>query len=506
MRSRGLGRRTKAPRLIPTYDQNHLPRDNVWQAEATRAFYTAHSELVLAAAADNNPPTRILQNDAPGIPYTDTEQVITCAAHVGQLKLLLSEIDALTKWVANTPYLTCVYAGSAPGHKMGFLMELFPTVTFVLVDPNPHHIMFKGDDQYHVAHRDKFLYFCTAEDKNAEGKTVNVWDGTHIITQQRTKWEGAHNFYTDITSLICKEQQHKTRRVYIIEDYFTNETAESLSSLPNLHFISDIRTKDPNDEFPSNFHILWNNALHFTWLEIMRCPSMTKFRCPFEITALDKEAIRAAYQRASLIQKATFEQCTVDYLGLFQQGRFIHLDGEIHLQAFAPPSSTETRLFTAAVSDLDGIPQAEYNYTRYEQALFYVNKIDLYHGGYQIQPEEIALAAKMGLCRCRNCALSLTIIQEYITNHTYGGSPVLLLHDALTSMRRTLKVAGHGCYLAPFANTTDFFYMLGQTAATRAKHCEPIKHNSQPAPTLAPTATPIADIDTMDDILSRLLD
>jgi len=52
----------------------------------------------------------------------------------GQRKLLLAEIDFLTRYVQEG--VTVVYAGAAPGTHLNYLAELFPSVKkFVLVDP-----------------------------------------------------------------------------------------------------------------------------------------------------------------------------------------------------------------------------------------------------------------------------------------------------------------------------------------------------------------------------------
>jgi hypothetical protein len=54
-------------------------------------------------------------------------------AHLGQLKLLVSEIEFLTPFYGRS--LRVVYAGAAPGLHMPILARMFPTMHFVLVDP-----------------------------------------------------------------------------------------------------------------------------------------------------------------------------------------------------------------------------------------------------------------------------------------------------------------------------------------------------------------------------------
>ncbi len=54
-------------------------------------------------------------------------------AHIGQLKLLLSEIEFLTPYYGRS--LHVIYAGAAPGVHIPILAQMFPTMRFVLVDP-----------------------------------------------------------------------------------------------------------------------------------------------------------------------------------------------------------------------------------------------------------------------------------------------------------------------------------------------------------------------------------
>jgi len=55
--------------------------------------------------------------------------------HWGQRKLFMSELSFLTQFAE--PGLTVVYAGAAPGTHSAYLIELFPELNFVLVDPAP---------------------------------------------------------------------------------------------------------------------------------------------------------------------------------------------------------------------------------------------------------------------------------------------------------------------------------------------------------------------------------
>lgn len=81
---------------------------------------------------------RVLSPLSPRLPYRRREQELKSTLHWGQRKLLLSEIEFLTKCNANTE--TCVYIGAAPGTHIPYLSTLFPQLHFILIDPSPFSI------------------------------------------------------------------------------------------------------------------------------------------------------------------------------------------------------------------------------------------------------------------------------------------------------------------------------------------------------------------------------
>lgn len=76
---------------------------------------------------------RVLREDSPQAEYRRRNGELKTAVHWGQRKLMVSEIEFLTKYGYDSS--TCVYAGAAPGLHISYLSYLFPTVNFVLVDP-----------------------------------------------------------------------------------------------------------------------------------------------------------------------------------------------------------------------------------------------------------------------------------------------------------------------------------------------------------------------------------
>ncbi len=97
---------------------------HVLQALESGTGYESRSDVEFA---------RRLEPDAPRAPYRRREQELKTVVHWGQRKLFLGELEFLTAY--STPGATVLYAGAAPGTHLRFLMELFPTLHWVLVDP-----------------------------------------------------------------------------------------------------------------------------------------------------------------------------------------------------------------------------------------------------------------------------------------------------------------------------------------------------------------------------------
>eukprot|EP01041_Mallomonas_annulata_P005607 gene5607-11321_t len=81
---------------------------------------------------------RVLRDSSPQMPYRRRANETKSVVHWGQRKLLLSEIEFLSKFAHDG--ITCVYAGAAPGTHITFLADLFPEVHFVLIDPSDFSI------------------------------------------------------------------------------------------------------------------------------------------------------------------------------------------------------------------------------------------------------------------------------------------------------------------------------------------------------------------------------
>jgi hypothetical protein len=331
--------------------------------------------------------------------------------HVGQLKLAMSEIQFLTG-VKGPCYV--VYAGSAPSNKIPILCELFPAVTWILIDPNTHHFMC-GDG----VKSPTTMYFVSAAGKPEELSSTMSRD---VVKSGEVP--------ANVAEIVAAGEY----QVYIIEDYFTNDLATLLAPLPSLYFISDARTSD-DDDFPSTLDILWNSAMAYNWIKILQpVRYMIKFRCPYgSITPASIKELVADYKRCPHTWPA-FEYCDIKFIDNYCAGKFIFLAGDdIKLQAFAPKSSTETRLVG---SELDVY---EYDTLEYEEKLFYHNRTRA-----TIARPHNYTSKDLGIDHCNDCALACSILQEYIVATGSEYTVIELFGHLLRSIQRNLHGHGHG--------------------------------------------------------------
>jgi 2-polyprenyl-3-methyl-5-hydroxy-6-metoxy-1,4-benzoquinol methylase len=136
---------------------------------------------------------RILTPDMPREQYHRRTSEIKSVIHWGQRKLLLTEIEFLTMYIANRAKtdletsIYVIYAGSAPGTHILYLAQLFPHIHFELYDPRE---------------------FC----KNLKN---NKMIRTHV------------QYFTDDTAKewISTDEKHQDKEILLISDIRTGDTA-----------------------------------------------------------------------------------------------------------------------------------------------------------------------------------------------------------------------------------------------------------------------------------------
>lgn len=168
--------------------------------------------------------------------------------------------------------------------------------------------------------------------------------GTHIPFLAKLFPE--HNFILVDPSEFRLKQiglENFDTRIKVIQDYFTDELAAELANtLPDSLFISDIRTANPSgqDEETVEVMVRKDNLKQKDWINIMKPKkSLLKFRCPYPDRKMGKDNLRM-------------------------------FEGEIYIQPYAAPTSTETRLVP-----YDSLTEIEYDNVKYEEQLYHHNHV-----------------------------------------------------------------------------------------------------------------------------------
>lgn len=411
------------------------------ELDATRKFLESAPNLKQIL---NNANTCMLFSDIPHtLAYTQVRKVFKTDVHIGQLKLLLTEIEFLTDSLnANEPAIV-VYAGSAPSNKIYQLSEMFRNIKFVLVDPNEHYVMYPNyTDMY--THMQDFMFFKVNRNSKYKDKIIT----TPIGDMPRGSFAGN-------VENICDIIENEPRRFFILEDYYTDEVSAWLHPLTQRHkvlFISDIRSRYEKSDNPSSLDIIWNSAMMYNWLDILKpARFMLKFRTPYEVNDEAYKQIVKEYDERPYIHSA-FESCKIPMIENFKQGKFTYIKPEvIYMQAFAGPSSTESRLVGSTLELHD------FDCNDYNDKYFYYNRIHRQYGFHT--DHEALLSPELGIDRCGDCAIMCTVFKNYFDK--YGGGSTQVIHDliknTLKTIRRDLKFSDtvHGRYFTKYKNIQD---------------------------------------------------
>jgi hypothetical protein len=200
-------------------------------------------------------------------------------------------------------------------------------------------------------------------------------------------------------------QIEETDRITIINDYFTDEMAESYADKGVL-FISDVRTADfrQMSRLENEQYIIRDNEVQMGWVNSMKpCKSMLKFRCPYP-----------------------------DVI----EGTTTMFKGTIFIQPWAPASSTESRL----IPD-DSLELTEYDNLDYEEKFFHHNTVTRYKTFKQPVKGE-------GLDKCFDAAAEVVILGQYLRKYDHFSKGSLYKSIADVSKTASAKMTKTGRTLA----------------------------------------------------------
>ncbi len=382
--------------------------------------------------------------------------------HIGQRKLGMCEIQHLTEMLdSKDEYAIVIYAGSAPTNKGWMEHLLFPNVKFLLVDPNMFNIYISTyrDSHYYHYLKPGITYFGSSTTNfnpryEVTSFGIRYFDGQTVQIIQDKYDDNSPN--EDIIGDINKKSEWSKYvdyfytspdHIHINESYFGNGTAEFCKQLIDgrkdkykdckVIFWCDLRTNETTSDAPSDLDILWNHAMMYNWMKVMRPDkSMLKFRCPFGLSGLTAEQC--------LKHKEDFEIALVNgndfvhhYTSTFDMKYF---PGKIYVQCWEGRYSAETRLWVNK-EDIDKL--INYDHTAFEEVIYYYNCIER----IGLKHKNPYLSRELGSDRCGDCAIEGHIWDRY-KNKMDKSIDVFWWMNWLSEITtRPLTRGGHGLFL-----------------------------------------------------------
>jgi hypothetical protein len=405
------------------------------------------------------------------LPYQSMASFSHQSVHIGQLKLLITEIQFLTNDLVknklkNTDKIYFVYVGSAPGHHTSILEELFPNAEFLLVDPNEHCLYYPNNaTQYDREHSNKFLYFKVAKGNrfDIQDRRIDCMLDGNIEIIDRNNHTDIYDVNKNFSIQRMKDTLFQENyKFYIFEDYYSNDISKVIDHVmkklgKRIYFCSDIRSNLENESYPRDLDVVWNTAQQYNWLHNMKNSvhkAMLKFRLPF-YTEEDKQHFRRNVHNN--IYKYDLNSCLklgLDFIKNYNNHTFKYYEYEtINLQTFPGQTSAESRL----VIDGDVIRNnklIEYSINDYEQKFFYYNNITRLYGF--CEHNERYISRKLGLDYCNDCGIIINVLQNYFSNFRKTDNPCEItnyIEHILHVIRRDLRQGSHhGNFFTPYTN------------------------------------------------------
>lgn len=381
------------------------------------------------------------------------------SVHIGQRKLLASEIQMLANNLSSYDEAAIViYAGAAPSCKVWILHQLFPNVKFVLIDPNEFWIYWgEYDKPHYTAVNDNKVVYLSYSNADMYSSINPHWNRKHIryydhkannlvdikdkefgrtLSKEELQKLKPFNFKhkrnisnTNLFKVLSGNAQQASfdyilnsdHRIYCLEEYFTDIVAARIANTMEnyagkFYFWTDIRTGVEQGESVSDLDVIWNNAMTYTWMRIMKPTlSMLKFRLPyFASNTVDYNYFADDFLKA--------KELGCDFIERTSSKKSIpYFAGEIYLQTWNHYASAEARLIVEK-KDIIANNLIDWQLSEYENKICYYNTI-LRFGLYY---ENDNSSEELGFDFCNNCAIENSIWQAYKAINEAANIPELI--------------------------------------------------------------------------------
>lgn len=391
--------------------------------------------------------------------------MVNINCHLGQRKLLLSEIEFYAKCIdkKSSKQNIVIYAGSASGEHTPIILDMFQNMKFIFIDPNYHCIdprykfsyLYQNSDVISESNLKEFLQYSSNKNiKNDRAAHLKRCSSTLLdadffhSTKNYNVLKSLHESKDDMKKIMKQFYVDKNletnilnsdKRVFIIQDYMTLGLSEKLrDSLKNsnIYFLTDIRTAISSSH-PVDLDFLWNYALQIIYIKTLNpIYSMLKFR-PIYFYDKDSELNKnfdqfyttgvVSKNDEGLFKTIKFDLDYVkDKYGLdmykeYLNNKFYYFDSDfISLQAWMPSRSRECRMFVSRESvkkPFVYIDEKEWDY-KLRDNLNYIRSYGYFPDIYEILRKN-GLSGKFGKLDydgCFDCMRELVILGEYFVS------------------------------------------------------------------------------------------
>jgi len=405
----------------------------------------------------------------PLIPYKSGSDLPLFGEHIGQRKLFLSEmqflIECYNKLEDKKKTLYVCYAGSAPTNKGLLLSSLFPNVKFILVDPNIFELL---DMETSISHRIKnqdsiiHIYY----NINNGIMKSDIYKSNKVIFDYDKKEK------EDLLKFI----EESKKKIFIIEDFMNNELAEMFSKLPNIYFISDIRsnmtnTTEGSEDYPLDVDIIWNSSMCYNWINLLK-PRLAqlKFRTPFKNEYEKNIQVLNKALNENKVIKNDFEMSKsfgIDFVEDYKKDNIFNMSkGTVYLQTWCGITSSETRLVIEQknINNIKNYPIDEYEnkfftYRVYRKLCYHKNKNS---------------NKKLNFCHCNDCSIENKIYEDY-KRYINKKSDIFNVFNILNKVTRRSLNKAHNYTLFEVLTYKELFkkieeYYINRKVIKKPKH------------------------------------
>jgi hypothetical protein len=141
-----------------------------------------------------------------------------------------------------------------------------------------------------------------------------------------------------------------------------------------------------------------------------------------------------------------FAACKIKFVENYAAGKFTYIAPEVvYMQAFAGPTSTESRLVGSRLDVMD------WDAKDYNDKYFYYNRVHRSYGWHDVKTN-----VELGVDHCGDCAIMTRTFDNYKEKWGYGDTTLDMISRLLHVCRRNLFDGSiHGHYMHKFKSTAE---------------------------------------------------